>query len=772
MATVVISAHGVANAPDVGGHFWVYMQYAQGLLRLGCEVYWLERFRPTTDRARDAALIKEFMNRMDRYGLGQKVILYTEHRRAGGYYCEFIGMPGSEAEAVFKGADLLLNFDYAIDPELLSRFRRTALVDIDPGLLQFWISTGQLIVPKHKVYFTTGETVGRPSALFSDCGRSWVRIRPPICLDLWPYAPGERCEVFTTVSSWWGGNGRGEFITDGKQVFYENNKRVTFLDFVELPKMTKQPLELALCMGEGDVLDEDPAAERPAALGVPATRELDRHPYTSDAADRKVLESHGWRLRLAKDVARTPEAYQSYIQSSRGEFSCAKPSCMKFQNAWVSDRTLCYMASGKPVVVQNTGPSAYLVSGEGMFRFSTLEEAAAALAAINADYVRHCRAARELVESHFDAKKISERILNSALSADARTGNLKSAARRMEIELSGPDSGRNATTQLMAETLQEGLSRWRGAPVRIERIVREFFEDSSSFAAERLCARLDDGDSVKVFFKDLSPENQLESARVVRGTKLERGLRELQMYQQVLSGHRFGTAELYASRWEPERGIHWLFLEDAGRWWLSKVADFAPWLAAARWAARFHGSVRGLPATQIDFLPRCDRTGYWSCAETIQDKLSRLDPEDRPIVEKALKHFVGSIDRLLTLPESIIHGEYYGKNIVVRDGSTTHDIAVIDWESASIGPSFFDLASLSSGRWTSEQRQAMWRAYFDEYQLASGQQMAWNGFVETLFDLNIYQALVWLGWWPDRNFSRHFGRWMRELERVMQDGPL
>jgi glycosyltransferase involved in cell wall biosynthesis len=107
--------------------------------------------------------------------------------------------------------------------------------------------------------------------------------------------------------------------------------------------------------------------------------------------------------------------YQAYIQNSRGEFSCAKRSCMKFQNAWVSDRTLCYLASGKPVVVQDTGPSEFLPHGEGMFRFSTAQQAAAAFETINTDYERHCRAARDLAEAYFDAREVAEKILSHAL---------------------------------------------------------------------------------------------------------------------------------------------------------------------------------------------------------------------------------------------------------------------------------------------------------------------------------------------------------------------
>src|SRR5256712_2560936 len=113
-----------------------------------------------------------------------------------------------------------------------------------------------------------------------------------------------------------------------------------------------------------------------------------------DMKEWKDMKQRGWRVRHSREVAATPEMYQAYIQRSRGEFSCAKRSCMELQNAWVSDRTLCYLASGKPVVVQDTGPSSFLTNGEGMFRFSTGEQAARAFDAINGDYAKHSSAPR------------------------------------------------------------------------------------------------------------------------------------------------------------------------------------------------------------------------------------------------------------------------------------------------------------------------------------------------------------------------------------------
>ena len=257
-------------------------------------------------------------------------------------------------------------------------------MDIDPGLLQLWMSTGQINVPPHDVHLTIGETVGTRAARFPDCGRQWIHIRPPVCLEFWPYTHDPACEAFTTIAGWWSGKWVKE-VQDGKEAMYDNNKRVAFLDFIEMPRLTSQALELALYFNEKDV------------------------------ADRELLETHGWRVRHSREAAGTPEKYQTYLQQSRGEFSCAKPSYIKLDTAWVSDRSACYLASGKPVVVQDTGPSTFLPNGEGMFRFTTMKEAVKAFDMINADYERHCRAARKLAETYFDAKQIVGKILSVAL---------------------------------------------------------------------------------------------------------------------------------------------------------------------------------------------------------------------------------------------------------------------------------------------------------------------------------------------------------------------
>ena len=390
MASVVVSCYNVASFPEGGGHFWVYMQYVQALRAAGCEVYWLERFRRGKDAQRDERAIPEFFARMARFGMDGKVLLYTQDEGPDGSepLLTFVGSTRKDAETILRRSDLLLNFHYAIDPRLLACARRTALVDIDPGLLQLWISTGQLRVPPHDCYLTIGETVGTPAAKFPDCGFSWIRFRPPVCLDQWPYTFDPGPAAFTTVAGWWSGMWVRE-VVDGRDVLYENTKRISFLEFVDVPTRTRQPLELALFLA------------------------------SDDDADLTLLQRHGWRVRRSQDVAGTPEQYRSYVQQSRGEFSCAKPSCMKLQNAWISDRTLCYLASGKPAVVQHTGPSDYLPNGLGLHRFTTLDEAAAAVDLVNSDYERQCRAARDIAATWFDGTAVLEHILNATLGAPA-----------------------------------------------------------------------------------------------------------------------------------------------------------------------------------------------------------------------------------------------------------------------------------------------------------------------------------------------------------------
>jgi hypothetical protein len=411
MTYVVLGATTVAQAGEVGGHLWVFTQYAAALRDLGCRVGWLERFAPSGDPDLDRRLIGRLRHRLARFGVDRDVILYRP--RPGGGVELVAGTPAG-LDRMTGAADLLLNFDYRIDQGIADRFRRRALVDIDPGLLQFWVSAGQLPLPVHDRYFSTGETVGTPAARFPDCGVTWHHVRPPVCLRLWPVTYTPDAPAFTTVSSWWGGAGAGEWVTDGRAVVFENNKRVSFLAHLDLPRRSPRPLELALALGDGDGDGDEHLVRAPKTAARTGECPRGDTTYLDDRTDVALLRRHGWRVRLASEVAGSPYRYRSYVRGSLGELSAAKPSCGYFQNAWISDRTVCYLASGKPAVVEYTGPSGY-PDGEGLLRFRTTEQAADGLAAVSAGYRRHCRAAREIAEGYFDAAPIVTRILDVSL---------------------------------------------------------------------------------------------------------------------------------------------------------------------------------------------------------------------------------------------------------------------------------------------------------------------------------------------------------------------
>ena len=364
--------------PGGGGHLWVYLNWALGLRALGCRLVWMEEVtaRPGASASQLQAQVTGLQKRLEPYGLAEVVALCS---RSGEPVPPSAAAGCVDLEAAAE-ADLLLNFKYEASAAVVGRFPRSALVDIDPGLLQHWIKQGYINLARHGLYFTTGETVGRPWARIPDVGLRWHYTPPCVALDWWSPSPAPEGAPFTTVSHWYA----GEWVEDGDGS-YANHKRSGFVPFLDLPGHTQQPLELALCLGDGD--EDEPVA----------------------------LRRRGWRVREAGEVASTPWDYQRYIQGSRGEFGCAKPSTVRMQNAWVSDRTLCYLATGKPAIVQHTGPSRFLPDSAGLFRFRTLEEAACSLDAAAADYEYHSWLARALAEEHFDARKVAARVLERAL---------------------------------------------------------------------------------------------------------------------------------------------------------------------------------------------------------------------------------------------------------------------------------------------------------------------------------------------------------------------
>lgn len=367
---VAVVAGAMANKVRRGGEAWVRLSYVAGLRRLGWTIHFVEQIR---GQACDGQAIAYFDSVFAAHGAAATSVLVG----AGG---ELLHGGAIEPQELAADADLLLNVSGNLTaPALLRRFRRTAFLDIDPGFTQIWHATGELEIPPHDVHFTIAENIGRAGCSIPVAGIEWRITRPPVVLDEWPVAPADE-RRFTTVATWRTPYGRVEH--DGRTY---GNKLDEFRKVLPLPRRSGHTFELA----------------------------LDIHP--DEGRDLTALREHGWRLVNSREVAGDPDLFRQYVQGSGAEFSVAQGIYVETNSGWFSDRTTRYLASGKPALVQDTGFSRTLPTGDGLVSFRTLEEAAAGAEAIVADYDRHSRAARALAEEHFDSDRVLGKLLEDAL---------------------------------------------------------------------------------------------------------------------------------------------------------------------------------------------------------------------------------------------------------------------------------------------------------------------------------------------------------------------
>jgi hypothetical protein len=263
----------------------------------------------------------------------------------------------------------------------MSRLRRKAYVDLDPGFTQFWHAdgTGGARLEGHDVHFTVGENIGLPGCPIPTCGLDWKAVRPPAVLEEWPVADAGDADRFTTIGAWRGAFGPVEF--DGHTYSLKVHE---FRKVIELPRRSRQRFEIA----------------------------LDIHP--GDERDRAALEANGWTLVDPRATVPGPLEFRDYVQRSGAEFSVAQGIYVETSSGWFSDRTVRYLASGRPVLVQDTGFSANLPVGEGLLAFTDLDGAVRGAERIAADYEHHRRAARAVAEAHFDSDTVLSRFLEEA----------------------------------------------------------------------------------------------------------------------------------------------------------------------------------------------------------------------------------------------------------------------------------------------------------------------------------------------------------------------
>ena len=374
----------VANKYLNGGAVWTRLSWILGFRQLGFRVCFVEQL----DRAscvdangapvpfEQSASLAYFRRIVEQFGLTGSAALIHD----GG--ADIWGMPVAELLDLAESADLLVNITgHLTHQPLLRRLRRKAYVDLDPGYTQFWHAAGDpgAHLAGHDLYFTVGENIGRPICSIPTGDITWRPVRQPVLLEHWRVSAEGDPDRFTTIASWRGPYGRVEH--EGRTFGLKAHE---FRKFIELPRRAAQTFELA----------------------------LDIHP--ADSKDLDLLRRHGWQVVDPKEVAPDPVAFRRYVQASGAEFSVAQGIYVETNSGWFSDRTVRYLASGKPALVQDTGFSRFLPTGSGLVPFRTPDEAVAGAAAIMRDYDRHARDARAIAEAHFSSDAVLTRFLADA----------------------------------------------------------------------------------------------------------------------------------------------------------------------------------------------------------------------------------------------------------------------------------------------------------------------------------------------------------------------
>ncbi|MDQ4134523.1 MAG: hypothetical protein M3179_15280 [Actinomycetota bacterium] len=368
---VVVVAGALANKAHSGGEAWVRLSWVRGLQRLGHDVRFVEEVAAANASPQARAYFRAVV---DRFELADVATLLVDGEAVDG--------PGREPLLALAGSASLVNISGHLGPgALFDGFVRRIYVDIDPGFTQFWHVAGDAgaRVEGHDLHYTIGENIGTASCPIPTGGIEWRPVRQPVVLDDWPVTPTPDSRRFTTVANWRGPFGPIEH--DGKRYGLKVHE---FRKFIELPRRSPFAFELALNI----------------------------HP--DERPDLASLHENRWRLVDPVAAAGDPDRFRAYVQGSAAEFSVAQGVYVDTGSGWFSDRTVRYLASGRPALVQDTGFGRFLPVGDGLVAFETLEQAVDGAAAIMGDHESHRRAARAVAEHHFDSDLVLSRFCHDA----------------------------------------------------------------------------------------------------------------------------------------------------------------------------------------------------------------------------------------------------------------------------------------------------------------------------------------------------------------------
>ena len=339
-----------------------------GLRALGHRVIWVEVISASQLHAR-SELATEFFSLMAMYNLAEYSVLIAVQDLDNQVFeqADIYGMARSKAAAQIHAADALWNFAASIRQPLLGRFTRRVLIDGDPGHLQVCALTFNFDIQDHQVLLSVGNKISDTDCAVPRLGRRWGTYRPYVHLPMWPLTKDVGPHApFTSITQWsW-----EELEMEGRRLSL--SKRESYLRYVTLPKLTKRPFELAANIGPNDVAD-----------------------------DRTLFTQNGWNIVEPLAIVGTPQKYQIYLSNSRAEILCCKPIFKELRTGWLSDRSVAYLASGRPVLMEDCGTSEHLPWGFGILSFGCLEEATMRVVEIDTNYMIHARAARGLAEHYF-----------------------------------------------------------------------------------------------------------------------------------------------------------------------------------------------------------------------------------------------------------------------------------------------------------------------------------------------------------------------------------
>ncbi|MFZ5426855.1 MAG: glycosyltransferase [Thermodesulfobacteriota bacterium] len=381
MRKLKIVVGGYAVSFPLGGQVWMFMHYMKGLSRLGHDVVFIEdtaewalpfdpiKGFPSADSTHGRRVVGEAF---DRIGLGDRWAYNTifENR--------LYGMDREELDRFCAEADLFLNVSGVIPlRESYMKAKVRAVIDTDPIFTQSKIAEDEWTrdyFKQHDVFFTWGHNIPTGSTGVPLSGIDYHPTRVPIVLDLWPNREGGGAG-FTTIGNW-DAKGR-DIVHEGKKLSWRKCEK--YEQIIDLPgKLPGVTLDLTMSGMEKD-------AERFAA--------------------------HGWKVKNALELSRDIWAYHDYVLDSTAEFTVAKEQNIKLKSGWFSDRSASYLASGRPVIVEDTGFGTYLPVGEGLITFDGVENARAAIETVLSDYPKHRKAARKIAEDHFDSDKVLGQLL-------------------------------------------------------------------------------------------------------------------------------------------------------------------------------------------------------------------------------------------------------------------------------------------------------------------------------------------------------------------------